>query len=81
MTVCSGSCPSENLGLTTWISPTPLDAAHPNLVTGKAPTPDNIAAILENGYAGPIGNMPNEQANGLSSTDVANLVAYLVSLK
>jgi cytochrome c oxidase subunit 2 len=57
------------------------DAAHPNLVTGKAPTPDNIAAILENGYAGPIGNMPNEQANGLSSTDVANLVAYLVSLK
>jgi cytochrome c553 len=25
--------------------------------------------------------MPNRQANGLSDSDIANLVAYLVSLK
>lgn len=57
------------------------DPAHPNLVTGKPATPENIAEILVKGYQGPIGVMPNRQANGLSDADIANLVAYLVSLK
>lgn len=57
------------------------DPAHPTLVDGKAPTPPDIAEILENGYTGPIGAMPNRQANGLSDKDIANLVAYLISLK
>jgi cytochrome c oxidase subunit 2 len=57
------------------------DPAHPTLVTGKPPTPADIADILQNGYTGPIGSMPNRQANGLSDKDIANLVAYLVSLK
>lgn len=57
------------------------DPAHPTLVTGKPPTPENIAAILQNGFTGPIGTMPNRQANALSDKDIANLVAYLVSLK
>jgi cytochrome c oxidase subunit 2 len=57
------------------------DPAHPALVTGKPPTPQNIAWILQNGFTGPIGTMPNRQANALSNTDIANLVAYLVSLK
>lgn len=57
------------------------DPAHPALVTGKPPTPENIAAILKGGFTGPIGTMPNSQANGLSDKDIANLVAYLVSLK
>ena len=57
------------------------DPAHPNLVDGKPPTPANIAEILEKGYTGDIGAMPNRQANGLSDKDIANLVAYLVSLK
>ncbi len=57
------------------------DPAHPTLVTGKNPTPANIADILQNGFTGPIGSMPNRQANGLSNKDIANLVAYLVSLK
>ncbi len=57
------------------------DPAHPNLVTGKPPTPANIAAILQNGFTGPIGSMPNRQANGLSDADIANATAYLVSLK
>jgi len=57
------------------------DPAHPALVTGKTPTPEHIAEILQNGFTGPIGTMPNRQANGLSNTDIANLVAYLSSLK
>jgi cytochrome c oxidase subunit 2 len=57
------------------------DPAHPKLVDDKAPTPANIAEILEKGYTGPIGVMPSAQMNGLNATDIANLVAYLVSLK
>jgi len=57
------------------------DAAHPKLVNGKAPTSANIALILKNGYVGPIGVMPNQQANGLSGKDIADLTAYLVSNK
>jgi cytochrome c oxidase subunit 2 len=57
------------------------DPAHPQLVDGKPPTPEDIAEILVKGYTGPIGAMPNRQANGLSDSDIANLVAYLVSLK
>lgn len=57
------------------------DPAHPNLVDGKPPTPADIAEILEKGFTGPIGTMPNAQANGLSPSDVANLTAYLASLK
>ena len=57
------------------------DPAHPKLVDDKAPTPEDIAEILVKGYTGPIGAMPNRQANGLSDSDIANLVAYLVSLK
>jgi cytochrome c oxidase subunit 2 len=57
------------------------DPAHPVLVTGKTPTPQHIAEILQNGFTGPLGSMPNRQANGLVDKDVANLVAYLASLK
>lgn len=57
------------------------DPTHPKLVDGDAPTAANIAAILVKGYSGPLGVMPNEAANGLADKDVADLVAYLVSLK
>lgn len=57
------------------------DPAHPKLVNGDSPTPEHIAGILRNGYSGPLGVMPNRQANGLSDRDIANLTAYLVSLK
>jgi len=57
------------------------DPAHPTLVDGKPPTPENIAGIVQNGFTGSIGTMPNSQANGLAGKDIANLVAYLVSLK
>jgi cytochrome c oxidase subunit 2 len=57
------------------------DPAHPNLVNGQAATPDNVAKILQNGFTGPMGTMPNQTTNGLSDKDIADLVAYLNSLK
>ena len=57
------------------------DPAHPNLVDGKPATPQNVAGILQSGYTGSMGTMPNASANGLSSQDIANLVAFLNSLK
>lgn len=57
------------------------DPAHPNLVDGDKATPENIAKIIQNGYHGDMGQMPNMQANQLSAKDVANLVAYLSALK
>ncbi len=57
------------------------DPSHPNLVDGDPATPANAAKILQNGYTGSIGAMPNQTANGLTDKDIANLVAYLDSLK
>ncbi len=56
------------------------DPDHPDLVSGKKATPDNVADILVHGAHGDMGTMPNMQANGLSSKDVADLVAYLQTL-
>src|SRR5579872_884007 len=56
------------------------DPRHPTLVTGKPAVPANVAEIIEHGAHGDMGTMPNMQANGLTPTDVANLVAYLKSL-
>lgn len=57
------------------------DPAHPNLVDGDPATPANVAKILQNGYTGSLGAMPNQTANGLTDKDIANLVAFLDSLK
>lgn len=57
------------------------DPAHPNLVNGEKATPENVAAILQKGFTGPMGVMPNQTANGLTDKDIANLVAFLNSLK
>jgi cytochrome c oxidase subunit 2 len=56
------------------------DPAHPKLVDGAAPTPQDAAKIIHDGYSGDIGTMPSAQVNGLSNPDIANLVAYLASL-
>ncbi len=56
------------------------DPDHPKLVNGTAPTPQDAAQILKNGYQGDIGVMPSSQVNQISNGDIANLVAYLVSL-
>jgi len=57
------------------------DPKHPNLVDGDPATPANVASILQKGYTGSIGAMPNATANGLSDKDIANLVAFLDTLK
>jgi cytochrome c oxidase subunit 2 len=57
------------------------DPAHPNLVNGQKATPADVAKILQSGYSGSIGVMPNQTANGISDKDIANLVAYIKTLK
>lgn len=56
------------------------DPDHPKLVNGTEPSPADIAVILKNGYQGELGVMPSSQVNQISNKDIANLVAYLVSL-
>jgi len=57
------------------------DSNHPNLVNGQAANPADVASILENGYTGSLGAMPSASSNGLSPQDIANLVAFLNTLK
>lgn len=57
------------------------DPKHPKLVDGDDATPANVAKILQQGFNGPMGVMPNATANALSDKDIANLVAFLDSLK
>jgi len=57
------------------------DPTHPKLVTGDPATPANVAKILQQGFKGDMGQMPNATANSLTDKDIANLVAYLDSLK
>jgi len=57
------------------------DPAHPKLVDGNPATPENVAKILQQGFKGDMGVMPNQAANGITDKDIANLVAYLNSLK
>jgi len=57
------------------------DPTHPNLVDGAAATPADVAKILQQGFTGSFGTMPNATTNGLSNQDIANLVAFLDSLK
>jgi cytochrome c oxidase subunit 2 len=57
------------------------DPSHPNLVDGDKATPADVAKILQQGFKGDMGQMPNAAANSLSDKDIANLVAYLASLK
>ncbi len=57
------------------------DESHPELVDGDEATPADVAKILQNGYTGSMGHMPNQAENGLSNNDIANLVAFLNTLK
>lgn len=57
------------------------DPNHRSLVDGSPATPANVAHILQEGFTGSYGTMPNATANGLSDKDIANLVAFLDSLK
>ncbi len=57
------------------------DPSHPNLVDGDPATPASAAKILQQGFTGPLGVMPNATSNGLSDKNIADLVAFLDSMK
>lgn len=58
------------------------DTVHKSLVNGQPVSPENVAAIIQNGYnGGANGTMPTAQQNGLAGKDIADLTAYLASLK
>ena len=57
------------------------DPSHPTLVNGQPATPENVAKILQSGFTGSMGTMPNASVNQLSNQNIADLVAYLDSLK
>ena len=57
------------------------DPAHPNLVDGDPATPRQRREDPAERVHRQHGQMPNATTNGLSKQDIANLVAYLNSLK
>lgn len=57
------------------------DSNHPKLVDGDPATPENAGKLLQKGYDGDMGHMPNASQNGITDKDIADLVAYLNSLK
>ena len=57
------------------------DPKHPNLVDGQMATPENVASIIQHGFKGDIGTMPDMTTNGLSDKNIANLVAFLKNQK
>ncbi len=80
-TVCHNAAPFDQRKVGPGLARLFDDPAHPKLLSGRAPTPKDVAEILEHGLAGSYGQMPNAQTNGLSAKDVADLVAYLKTLK
>ncbi|HXW51933.1 MAG TPA: cytochrome c oxidase subunit II [Candidatus Acidoferrales bacterium] len=79
-TVCHNAAPFAQRKVGPGLAGIFTDPAHPNLVNGQKATPENVASILQHGAHGAIGVMPDMQANGISNTDIANLVAYLKTL-
>lgn len=80
-TVCHNAGPFEQRKVGPGLGNLFHDPQHPKLVDGKPATAGDVAEILEHGYRGDMGAMPNMQANGLTDQDVANLVAYLQTLR
>jgi len=79
-TVCHNAAPFDQRKVGPGLGDLFHDPAHPKLLSGKPPTPQDVAEIVEHGLTGSMGTMPNAQTNGLSAKDVADLVAYLKTL-
>jgi cytochrome c oxidase subunit 2 len=79
-TVCHNAAPFDQRKVGPGLADLFDDPRHPALVDGKKANPTDVSEILEKGYTGSMGSMPNMQANGISSTDIANLIAYLKTL-
>jgi cytochrome c oxidase subunit II len=80
-TVCHNAAPFDQRKVGPGLANLFNDPSHPKLLDGKPPTPQDVAEIVEHGLTGSYGTMPNAQTNGLSAKDVADLVAYLKTLK
>jgi len=80
-TACHNAAPFDQRKIGPGLENLFHDPAHPNLVDGKPANAADVAWILEHGFQGSMGAMPNQQANGLSSKDIADLIAYLQTLK
>jgi cytochrome c oxidase subunit 2 len=58
------------------------DNTHPELVNGQTVSKAHVADLIQHGYnGGAAGVMPDAHQNALSGGDIADLVAYLASLK
>jgi cytochrome c oxidase subunit II len=75
--VCHNAAPFDQRKVGPGLGDLFNDPAHPKLLDGSAPTPMDVANIVQHGLTGTYGQMPNMQTNGLSEKDIADLVAYL----
>jgi cytochrome c oxidase subunit II len=80
-TICHNAAPFDQRKVGPGLANLFSDPAHPDLLSGKPATPANAAEILEHGLTGPMGQMPNAQMNSLTPQDIANVIAYLKTLK
>lgn len=76
-TVCHNAAPFDQRKVGPGLGNLFHDPAHPTLVDGKPANAADVAEILQKGYRGDMGAMPDMQANGLTAKDIADLVAYL----
>jgi cytochrome c oxidase subunit 2 len=78
--VCHNAAPFDQKKVGPGLADLFDDPKHPDLVDGKKANPADVAQVLEHGFTGDMGTMPTMQANGISATDIANLIAYLQTL-
>jgi cytochrome c oxidase subunit 2 len=79
-TVCHNAAPFDQRKVGPGLGNLFHDPAHPKLLNGMPADEIDVARVIEHGLSGPMGVMPNQQANGLTDKDIADLVAYLKTL-
>ncbi len=79
--VCHNAAPFDQRKVGPGLAGIFADPQHPDLVDGKKANVADVAEILQKGFTGSMGSMPNMQANGISAKDIANVIAYLKTLK
>lgn len=80
-TVCHNAAPFEQKKVGPGLAGLFNNPRHPLLVDNKPATPVDVEEIIDKGFRGDMGVMPTAQANGLTPRNIADLVAYLETLK
>lgn len=80
-TTCHNAAPFDQRKVGPGLAQLFDDPKHPKLVDNKPANPQDVEEIIQKGFQGDMGVMPNAQANGLSPQDIADLVAYLNTLR